>query len=147
MQKILTLIVLLAAAGLFASESFSPVYRLCATMPPGFVDAPASLSAEKRSAEEKLAGDYWNCAVDEIQWRYGYGYRLPQDPPSDFNVASVDPAANSALNADAKAARARYWLRLQRAWYVPDNWTKSYQWDVRWMSGWIDNIKRQVHAS
>jgi hypothetical protein len=136
MQKLIIFVVLLVAAGLFAMQSVSPIYRLRPVMPPEFVDAPSSWPAEKRAAEEKLARAYWDCAVNEIQWRYGYGYRLPQDPPSDFVITSLGEASADPV------IRARYWLMLQRVWYVPDNWTKSYRWDTRWFTDWVESFRK-----
>ena len=142
MQKLLAVVVLILV-GLIAEASFSPIYRLRANMPPEFVDAPATSSPEKRAAEEKIARAYWDCAVGQVQWRYGYGYRLPHDPPNDFIVASEDlgPMADDAVT------RVRYWSKVQNAWYVPDNWTKTYHWDTRWTTDWLDTMKRLVHAT
>ena len=136
MQKLIIFVVLLVAAGLFAMQSVSPIYRLRPVMPPEFVDAPNSWPAEKRAEEERLARAYWDCAVNVIQWRYGYGYRLPQDPPSDFTITSLGEASADPV------IRARYWLMLQRVWYVPDNWTKSYRWDTRWVTDWVDSLRK-----
>ena len=143
MLKLMMLVVLLVAVGLFAEASFSPIYRLRATMPPEFIDAPSSWPAEKRATEERIARAYWDCAVNEIQWRYGYGYRLPQDPPSDFIVTSLNLGEASG----DPVIRARYWLMLQRVWYVPDNWTKSYHWDARWLTDWADSVRRLTHSN
>ena len=128
MQKLIIFVGLLVAAGFFIMQSLSPIYRLRPVMPADFVDAPSSSTAEKRAAEQSLARAYWDCAVNQIQWRYGYGYRLPQDPPSDFIITSLGESSADPL------IRARYWLMLQRVWYVPDNWTKSYRWDTRWLT-------------
>jgi hypothetical protein len=135
MQKLITFVVLSVAAGLFAYQSLSPIYRLRPVMPPEFMDAPSSWPPEKRAAEESLARAYWDCAVNVIQWRYGYGYRLPQDPPSDFIISSLGEAPADPV------IRARYWLMLQRVWYVPDNWTKSYRWDTRWLTDWVESLR------
>jgi hypothetical protein len=135
MQKLITFVVLSVAAGLFAYQSFIPIYRLRPVMPPEFMDAPSSWPPEKRAAEESLARAYWDCAVNVIQWRYGYGYRLPQDPPSDFIISSLGEAPADPV------IRARYWLMLQRVWYVPDNWTKSYRWDTRWLTDWVESLR------
>jgi len=142
MRKLMMFVVLIAV-GLFAEASYSPIYRLRATMPTEFIDASSSWPVEKRAAEERIARAYWDCAVNQIQWRYGYGYRLPQEPPSDFTATS----ANSGETSADPGTRARYWLMLQRVWYVPDNWTKSYQWDTRWMTDWVDSIRRLAHSS
>lgn len=139
MQKPIIFLVLLVLVGLFAEASFRPIYRLRATMPMEFLDARSSSPAEKRAAEERIARAYWDCAVNVIQWKYGYGYRLPQDPPSDFIVTSQDLEEAS----KDSATRAHYWLMLQRVWYVPDNWTKNYQWDKRWLSDWVDSVRRR----
>jgi hypothetical protein len=142
MRKPMIFVVLLVG-GFFAEASFSPIYRLRATMPPEFVDAPSSWPADKRAAEQRIAQAYWNCAVNQIQWRYGYGYRLPQDPPSDFVVTSLNLEDASA----DPLIRARYWLMLQKTWYVPDNWTKDYHWDTRWLTDWVDSVLRPIHAN
>ena len=143
MGKLLTSIIVLLAVGLFVAASYSPIYRLRTIMPPQFVDAPSSWPAEKQASEAKIAKAYWDCAASQVQWRYGYGYRLPQNPPDDFSVASQNLGATS----DDPATRARYWQKLQKAWYVPDNWTKSYQWDTRWSTDWVDTMKRLTHGT
>ena len=143
MGKLLTSVAVLFAAGLFIAASFNPIYRLRTIMPPQFVDASSSWPAAKQASEAKIARAYWECAVSQVQWRYGYGYRLPQNPPDDFRVDSQ----TSGTASDDAATRARYWQKLQKAWYVPDNWTKSYQWDTRWTSDWVDTLKRLTHAA
>lgn len=138
MGKLLVFVVLLVSGGLFVGESTQPIYRLRTNMPVDFMYVPDSWPAEKRAAEEKIARAYWDCAINTIQWRYGYNYRLPQEPPSDFIITSHDLKDA----ADDPEVRARYWNALQRLWYVPDNWTKSYQWDTGWITAWLDSIRR-----
>jgi hypothetical protein len=142
MGKLFAFVILLGAVGLIVESSFNPVYRLRPTMPPGFVSASSSWPPEKRAEEARIGQAYWDCAVNQIQWRYGYGYRLPQDPPRDF-VVTPDLGADSGDS----ATRTRYWLKLQRVWYVPDNWNKSYQWDPRWVTDWMDSLRRLARAS
>jgi len=71
--------ILIIAAGLLAYASFQPKFRLRTALPREFIDESSSWPAEKRVSEEKVARAYWNCAVTQIQWKYGYGHRLPQD--------------------------------------------------------------------
>src|SRR5438270_5589661 len=94
---------LIIAAGLLAYASFQPKFRLRTALPREFIDESSSWPGEKRVSEEKVARAYWNCAVTQIQWKYGYGHRLPQDLPLEFAV---------------------------QVWYLPSIWEKDDGWDV-----------------
>jgi hypothetical protein len=122
------------AAGIVVYASIRPTFRMRAVMPREFIDASNSLPAQKRAAEEKIARAYWSCVVTEVQWKYVYGYHLPQDPPPEFTVASADPAT-----------RARYWRKLQEVWYVPTTWTRGYEWDFNWLTDWFSSASRWLH--
>ncbi len=82
--------ILIIAAGLLAYASFQPKFRLRTALPREFIDESSSWPAEKRVSEEKVARAYWNCAVTQIQWKYGYGHRLPQDLPLEFAVSTEE---------------------------------------------------------
>lgn len=124
------------AAGIFVYASIRPTFHLRAEMPREFIDAGSSLPAQKRASEEKIARAYWVCVVTEIQWKYVYGYHLPQDPPPEFTVngAAGDPAT-----------RARYWRKVQEVWYLPSTWTKGYEWDFAWLTNWITSASEWLH--
>ena len=77
--------------------------------------------------EEKIARAYWECVVNQVQWKYAYGYRLPASPPAEFTINGV---------ADSDS-RARYWRRLQQVWYLPTSWKKDYEWDTSWATQWF----------
>ncbi len=129
-RKLDKLVIPVLAAGIFVYASYRPRFRLRAEMPPEYME----LSSQHGSkvAQENLARAYWKCAVTEIQWKYGYGHRLPADPPTDFT-----PALGGNRSTADSATRDRYWHRLQQAWYVPSNRTKAYEWDFSWLTGWI----------
>ena len=130
-----------------AYAAFQPKFRLRSDMPAEFLDESSSMPAKKRAAEEKIAMAYWRCAVNQIQWTYGYGHRLPDDPPAEFvvNLPEFDPEASDA------ATRDRYWRRLQRVWYLPSTWDKSYGWDLNSMTSslqsagqWLESLVRRI---
>ena len=73
------IIVLLLALLAFASSRSE--FRLQSDMPAEFFDANR-VPREKRISEEKVAKAYWDCAVKDLQWKYSYTSRLPDDPPT-----------------------------------------------------------------
>jgi len=129
------------AAGIFVYASIRPTFRMRPDMPREFIDASSSLPAQKRASEEKIARAYWTCVVTEIQWKYVYGYHLPQEPPPEFAVATqgLDTAATD------PATRERYWHKLQEVWYLPSTWTKGYEWDFNWLTGWLRSASQWLH--
>jgi hypothetical protein len=125
----------LLAAGIVVYASIRPTFRMRADMPREFIDASSSLSAQKRASEEKIARAYWTCVVTEIQWKYVYGYHLPQDPPPEFTAnAAADPAT-----------RERYWRKLQEVWYLPSTWTKGYEWDFSWLTNGVRSASQWLY--
>jgi hypothetical protein len=125
-DKLLAPVLLLGA---FLYFSFQPIFRVRSDMPREFVDVPTSSSQQMRASEEKLARAYWNCVVNNIQWKYGYGYSLPPDPPAEFTIAQ-NPGS---LGLDG-ANRIRYWHKLQGVWYVSSTWSKTYEWNLNWLT-------------
>jgi len=124
-QKLDWLLVSVLAIGLFTYASYQPRFRLRPDMPTEFMDAPSAGVPQTQDTEEKIARAYWKCLVHDIQWKYGYGYSLPSDPPGDFTLASE---GTGVVPEDA-AARVRYWRMAQHVWYLPDAWQKDYEWD------------------
>jgi hypothetical protein len=118
----IVIIVALVLAGL-AYASFSSEFRLTSDMPVEFFNA-SQLPPAKRAAEEKIAKAYWNCAVKQVQWKYGYASRLPDDPPPEFGLSSSDvgPVAKD------EVIRRHYWQQLRTTWYVSSAWTREYVW-------------------
>ena len=114
------------AVGLAAYAAFQPRSHLNTTTPPEFFDASAYTPGQKRAEEKRIADAYWKCAVRQIQWKYGYANRLPEDPPAEFAVTTEEagPGAND------PAVRLRYWQKLRRIWYVPSIWKKDYGLDL-----------------
>ena len=106
-----------------AYGSFSSEFRLRPDMPVEFFDG-SRLPPAKRASEEKVAAAYWACAVKQVQWKYGYASRLPDDPPPEFSVSSsaVGPVAND------EAVRRQYWLKLRATWNTAGAWKTQYQW-------------------
>src|SRR5258708_37809573 len=99
------------ALGLVAYAAFQPRLRLRSEMPAEFFDASGPRSA-KKLADQKLAEAYWKCAVGQIQWEYGYAYRLPDNAPPDFLVtpSQLGAAANDGTQ------REHYWQKLRAVW-------------------------------
>ncbi|MCU1297118.1 MAG: hypothetical protein JWO91_1396 [Acidobacteriaceae bacterium] len=103
--------------------SFRSELRLRPEMPLEFFNG-SRIAPEKRASEEKIAKAYWDCAVKQVQWKYGYAHRLPDEPPPEFLISSheIGPAAND------EAVRQRYWQRLREIWNVPSAWRTRYEW-------------------
>ena len=124
-RKFDKLLVVAVVAGLFLYASVRAEFRVRTEMPPEFVDRSNATPANDPGLEQETARAYWNCAVTEIQWKYGYGYQLPPAPPPEFTV-KLKGAADA-------ATRGRYWHRLQQVWFLPSTWTKEYKWDFAWL--------------
>ena len=122
-------IVSLILVGAFLVTSYTPVMQLSPKPPPEFLNAKASWTPEERSAEEALAGAYWDCARRLSRAMYVYGDRLPYDAPDDFKVdVKLYPSAIES----ASAARARYWANLRKTWDNPKSWKRVYEWHTNW---------------
>ncbi len=118
------LAIMAGVVGLLAYASFESEFRLRPEMPVEFFDA-SRMPQPKRAAEEQIARAYWKCAVNEVQWRYGYARRLPDDPPPEFAVAAAElaPAADP-------VTRARYWRRLREVWGISSIWNEHYEFNT-----------------
>jgi len=121
-DRIALVLLVLAIVGYAA---FQPRLHLRAEMPAEFYD-PAGVRAAKNGDQQKLAQAYWNCAVKEIQWKYGYAHRLPEDPPAEFSLspAQVGPGADDAT------LRQHYWQKLRTVWNLPSVWKTDYGLDL-----------------
>jgi hypothetical protein len=119
---IVGLVLLLVSIASFRSE-----FRLQAEMPVEFFDGK-HMESKRRASEERVARAYWNCAVEQVQWKYGYAHRLPDDPPAEFALfaAEVGPVAND------QVVRRYYWRKLQATWIVTNMW-KS-QWSLSFVA-------------
>src|ERR1700752_1689786 len=98
-------------------------FRLKSEMPLEFFDR-RNIAPERRVSEEKIAKAYWACAVNQIQWKYGYAYRLPDNPPAEFSVLAneVGSVAND------EAVKRRYWQKRRTTWNVSSAWNTRYTW-------------------
>ena len=108
---------------LLSIASFHSEFRLRSDMPPEFFDR-AQIPRNKRSSEEKIAKAYWDCAVKEVQWKYGYARRLPNDAPAEFVISASDvgPVAKD------EAVRRRYWQQLRTTWNLSSAWKNEWGW-------------------
>ena len=138
---IVLLVLAVIAYGAFHSE-----FRLRSDMPIEFFDG-SHLPRAKRAAEEKIAKAYWSCAVKQVQWKYGYAQRLPDEPPPEFSVSASDlgPVASDA------AVRQRYWQQLRATWNVSNAWKTEYDWNsisfrqsLRSAGDWWGHLTRNV---
>src|SRR5713101_3692374 len=111
---IIVIVICVAAYASIRSE-----FRLRSAMPVEFFD-------RSRVPAEKIAKAYWKCAVTQIQWRYGYAHRLPDEPPAEFLVTTAE--AGSAAN--DSAIRARYWQKLREVWCMSAVWHEQYEWNT-----------------
>src|SRR5215468_528239 len=114
-----TIWVLGIAAALFAFASFKPTYRLRPEMPHEFVGT--GLPSAVGAGEERVARAYWDSAMLHVQGKYGYGQRLPQEPPREFAISASEfgPAAQEPI-------RLRYCRQLQTVWLSPGSWHQTY---------------------
>jgi hypothetical protein len=129
-RKLDRLLILIVPAALFVYLSTRPHVRLRADMPPQFVDIPASAGAKQREAEERLAREYWSCALTVIQWKYTYGVRLPDSPPEQFQPSTQLAHGSEPIS----SSRVRYWHRLQGVWLQPSSWVTSQTWSTDWLT-------------
>jgi hypothetical protein len=143
----IVIIITLVLAAL-AYASFSSEFRLQAVMPVEFFDG-SHLPHSKRASEEKIAKAYWNCAVKQVQWKYGYASRLPDDPPPEFGLSSseVGPVAKD------ETVRLYYWQRLRATWYVSSAWKSEYVWSsvsfrqsLRTAGDWWSQLTRDIFS-
>ncbi len=109
---------------LLAYASVRSEFRLQSAMPKEFFDSSYT-PPQSRAREERLAHAYWQCAVTQIQWKYGYAHRLPEEPPAEFGVNLQD--TGSAAN--DTATRLRYWHKLKDVWTVTAVWHREYEWN------------------
>jgi hypothetical protein len=123
-DKLLIPIILLVV---FIASSYRAKYHLRNEMPGAFFQEDRK--SKTPSLDEKIAGAYWERALMEVQWKYGYSHSLPPDPPAEFQI---DAAGLGPGGADP-AARMLYWHRLQQIWYSPETWKKEYGWDLTWL--------------
>jgi hypothetical protein len=116
--------IVILVVGIVAFASFRSEFRLRSDMPVEFFDGQR-VPREKRSAEEKVARAYWDCAVKEVQWKYGYAHRLPEDPPPEFSLSAVEVGAV----AKDESVRRFYWQKLRSTWNVAALWKSQWEWN------------------
>lgn len=87
------------------------------------------------------AGAYWKIAVNVIQWKYSRTSELPQQAPSDFNLA---PSADRTISTEDRGMRAAYWAKLREEWMRPENWHTTYQFSLDWVVRDLDSLQRGV---
>ena len=140
-MAIVALVVCIAAYASLRSE-----FRLRRAMPVEFFDA-SRVPIDKRAGEEKIAEAYWQCAVTQIQWRYGYAHRLPDGPPPEFSVTTAE--AGSAAN--DSVLRARYWQKLRGVWNISSVWQRQYEWNtislkesLQSAGQWLERAMRRI---
>ena len=138
---IVVLVLAIIAYGAIRSE-----FRLRPDMPIEFFDG-SGLAPPKRASERKIAEAYWKCAVKQVQWKYGYAHRLPDEPAPEFSVSAskVGPVAND------QAIRRYYWQKLGSTWNVSGAWTTQYEWSsnsfrqaLRSAGDWWGHLTRNV---
>jgi hypothetical protein len=98
-------------------------FRLRPDMPVEFFDG-SRLPPVKRALEEKIARAYWDCAVKQVQWKYGYASRLPDDPPPEFSIS----ASEIGQVAKDEAVRRHYWQQLRVNWNISSAWKSQFEW-------------------
>jgi hypothetical protein len=141
-RKIDRALILLIPAALFVYASARPHERLRAEMPQEFVDAKINADPARQEEEDRLAHEYWNCALNTIQWKYTYGSPLPNTPPAEFRANENQTSKGN----DESSTRLRYWRQLQRVWLLPTSWKTAREWSTRWLTDpisrtatWVEN--------
>jgi hypothetical protein len=138
---IVVLVLAVIAYGAIRSE-----FRLRPDMPIEFFDG-SGVPPAKRASERKIAEAYWNCAVKQVQWKYGYAHRLPDEPAPEFSVS----ASEVGQVANDQAIRRYYWQKLGSTWNVSGAWTTQYEWSsnsfrqaLRSAGDWWGHLTRNV---
>ncbi len=136
--------VIAIALAVAAYASFRQEYRLRPEMPIEFFDA-SSIPAQKRAQERAVANAYWRCAVTQIQWKYGYAHRLPEQPPSEFSIALPQGTP------EVPWVRLHYWQKLRAAWGNSSAWKQQYEWNIvsmgdslRSAGDWLEMHMRRI---
>jgi len=114
------LIVLLVLAGLFVYESISPVMQLRPNPPAVFVGARLNSDESAYHAQQRMARECWEYAIQQLQDVYPYGQPLPRSPT--FGLVK------------APAIRIQCWPRLQHVWTMDESWMRSYEWSTGWLT-------------
>jgi hypothetical protein len=127
---IILLFVLLLRFALLGGSHDEGRYHLRTEMPAAFFQVDTN--SKRPSLDERIAWAYWETAVMEVQWKYGYYHPLPPDPPAEFRIDAT------ALGPDAAdpATRMLYWHRLQRIWYLSETWQRDSGWEFGWLGDW-----------
>lgn len=140
-MAIVALVICVAAYASFRTE-----FCLRSAMPREFFD-PSRVPAGKRVSEEKIARAYWKCAVTQVQWKYGYAHRLPDEPPEEFQVTTEEAGAA----AHDSAVRTRYWQKLRDVWAISSVWHKEYEWNtivlrqsMQSAGQWLESTMRRI---
>jgi hypothetical protein len=136
------IVALVLAIAIYAS--FRSEFRLREKMPVEFFDA-SGIPPKKRVVEESIAKAYWRCAVTQIQWKYGYAHRLPEEVPAEFSITT-----NHGHGGDP-AVRLYYWQKLRGIWTVASVWEKHYEWNtisltnsLRSAGAWLEQRMRAI---
>jgi hypothetical protein len=117
---------------ILAVASVSPVERLNSSPPADFV----ALRVSARGGDPPEAAQYWDVAVQVIQWRYNRTSPLPEQAPPEFS-----PADGSAQS----AARLAYWAKLREDWLRADNWHRTLSIDFSWMRHDAQSVWQGFH--
>ncbi len=123
---------------MFVFLSVRPERQLRPAPPVDFFDENAEWNAKRRATEERLAVAYWESAVRQIQQKYEFRAKLPDDPPPEFNAEGS--ALPSGTPKNDSSTRTRYWRKLRQVWGLPQAWEKSYGWST----DWVDSIRRKL---
>jgi hypothetical protein len=136
--------VVVVVLGIAAYASFRKEYRLRPDMPVEFFDS-SGIAGRKGAQEKAMANAYWQCAVKQIQWKYGYAHRLPEQPPTEFSIGTVQGTPESA------AVRLHYWQKLRAAWGITAAWEQQYEWNtislgdsLRSAGQWLETHMRRI---
>jgi general secretion pathway protein A len=124
----------------FIFLSIQPVMRLRPDPPAGFFEVRQDWSAKRRAAEDRLARSYWESAVLLLPSKYGFGAKLPDDPPPEFMVDETE-LAGAGPKSDTDA-RSRYWRKFCQVAKLPQTWQESDVWNTHWLGAWFASIRQ-----
>jgi hypothetical protein len=127
------LIIVLVLAGVFAYESSHLVMRLRPDPPSDFMGVNVNSDEASYHAQERLARDCWDYAIQHLQNAYPYGQSLPLSPTFGF--------------ANAPAIRIKCWPALRSVWTQKESWEWSYEWSTDWLSdprGFFQEVFRRL---
>ncbi len=122
--------------------SISVNMRLVGNAPGEFLQ---TVVKDGRRADPDGAKEYWDVAVNVVQWRYGHASLLPPEPPPEFALPAESKVSRN------PATRLAYWKKLRELWTRPEVWRRRVEVDFRWpfraAQTFIDGTREFIRTS